>query len=82
MQPTADKTKSKPSLLMRRKAPGTCGEFVQGAIDGQDFLVNCPINLYSHATVYTSDRPGLHLQNLYQFSKIRDAIALVSQGLI
>ncbi|KYZ76721.1 GHMP kinase [Anaerosporomusa subterranea] len=29
------------------KAPGTCGELVQGAINGQNFLITCPINVYS-----------------------------------
>ena len=31
------------------RAPGTCGEFLQGSIDGQSFLVTCPINRYSYA---------------------------------
>lgn len=31
------------------RAPGTCGEFLQGSIDGQNFLVTCPINRYSYA---------------------------------
>lgn len=31
------------------RSPGTCGEFIQGAIDGQSFLVTCPINRYSYA---------------------------------
>lgn len=30
------------------RAPGTCGEFIQGSIDGQPFLVTCPINRYSY----------------------------------
>ena len=32
-------------------APGSCGELVQGTIDGQSFLVTCPISLYSRVTV-------------------------------
>jgi len=32
-------------------APGTCGELVQGRIGGQDFLVTCPVDLYSRARV-------------------------------
>ena len=32
-------------------APGTCGELVQGMIGGVDFLVTCPINQFSRATV-------------------------------
>ena len=31
------------------RAPGTCWEFLQGSIDGQSFLVTCPINRYSYA---------------------------------
>ncbi|HHV62056.1 MAG TPA: GHMP kinase [Firmicutes bacterium] len=32
-------------------APGSCGELVQGTIDGVDFLVTCPVNLYATAAV-------------------------------
>lgn len=32
-------------------APGTCGELVQGFIDGAYFLVTCPVNLYSRVSV-------------------------------
>lgn len=31
------------------RSPGTCGEFIQGSINGQSFLVTCPINRYSYA---------------------------------
>lgn len=31
------------------RAPGTCGEFIQGSMQGQSFLVTCPINRYSYA---------------------------------
>lgn len=31
------------------RTPGTCGEFIQGSIQGQRFLVTCPINRYSYA---------------------------------
>ncbi len=33
------------------RVPGSCGELVQGRINGQDFLVSCPIDLYSQAKV-------------------------------
>ncbi|ACB84527.1 GHMP kinase [Natranaerobius thermophilus] len=33
------------------KVPLTCGEWVQGTIDGQDFLVSCPINAFSIVTL-------------------------------
>ena len=32
-------------------APGTCGELVQGMTSGTHFLVTCPINQFSRATV-------------------------------
>ena len=33
------------------KAPGSCGELAQGTIDGKNFLITCPIDLYSEVTV-------------------------------
>ncbi|OEF97986.1 GHMP family kinase ATP-binding protein [Desulfuribacillus alkaliarsenatis] len=36
-------------------APGTCGELVQGRIDGIDFLVTCPIDMWSKVSVFQSD---------------------------
>lgn len=35
------------------RAPGSCGELIQGMIEGQSFLISCPINLYSTVTVTT-----------------------------
>ncbi|MDN5293853.1 MAG: L-threonine kinase [Eubacteriales bacterium] len=31
------------------RAPGTCGELVQGTIEGKNFHVTCPVALYSYA---------------------------------
>ncbi len=33
------------------KAPGSCGELVQGELDGVRFHVSCPIDRYSRATI-------------------------------
>ncbi|MCC5464425.1 GHMP family kinase ATP-binding protein [Pelosinus baikalensis] len=33
------------------KAPGSCGELAQGTIAGRNFLITCPIDLYSEVTV-------------------------------
>lgn len=33
------------------RAPGSCGELVQGMIGERDFLITCPINCYSEVTV-------------------------------
>lgn len=35
------------------KAPGSCGELAQGTIDGKNFLITCPIDVYSEVTVIT-----------------------------
>lgn len=40
------------------RAPGTCGELAQGTHNGVNFLVTCPINLYSVASVELIDRGG------------------------
>ncbi|MEW6399657.1 MAG: hypothetical protein AB1503_10930, partial [Bacillota bacterium] len=34
------------------RAPLTCGELVQGTIGGRDFLISCPVPLYSRARVW------------------------------
>ncbi len=31
------------------KAPGSCGEFIQGYMDGESFMITCPIDRYSVA---------------------------------
>lgn len=40
------------------RAPGSCGELAQGMIDGGYFLVTCPIDLYSTATITLSHGDG------------------------
>jgi L-threonine kinase len=75
-------TLTEPRTATRCKAPGTCGELVQGHLDGQDFLVNCPIDLYAHATVEAHDRAGLLLHEPERFSKIRDTVTLAAHELM
>lgn len=41
--------------------PGTCGELVQGMVDGQHFLVSCPVNVYSKLVVEIYE-PGCSLE--------------------
>lgn len=31
------------------KSPGSCGEFIQGYMEGYSFMVTCPVNRYSYA---------------------------------
>ena len=42
------------------RAPGSCGELVQGMLDGVHFLVTCPIDFFARAqvTLY-NDGPGI-----------------------
>jgi L-threonine kinase len=73
--PTATPT----ATPVRMKAPGTCGELMQGGIDEQDFLVNCPIDLYAYATVHNdAGKRGLYLDDLHRYTKIRDTLELAA----
>jgi len=38
-------------MFIRVKAPGSCGELIQGSIDNEPFLVTCPIDVYSEVTI-------------------------------
>lgn len=58
------------------KSPGSCGELLQGSIDGQDFLVTCPINLYSYAISGNSLRECLR-----HVSPIRDLCHILQEHL-
>lgn len=44
--------------LGKAAVPATCGELVQGSLDGTPCLVSCPINVYSVAEVQLSDQVG------------------------
>ena len=57
-------------------APGTCGELVQGMTGGVDFLVTCPINQFSRATVTVSrgDGPADKVRGVDHLPKTRQAV--------
>ena len=57
-------------------APGTCGELVQGMTGGVDFLVTCPINQFSRATVTVSrgDGNGDRVRGIDHLPKTRQAV--------
>ena len=40
------------------RAPGSCGELVQGILHGDYFLISCPIDMYSSATVAVTPGSG------------------------
>ena len=64
-------------MITCRQAPATCGELMQGAIDGRDFPVNCPIDLYAQATVFPDDGNGLSASDSEHYTKVVEAIALL-----
>jgi len=37
------------------RVPGSCGELLQGSIDNQNFLISCPINLFSQVSAHFTD---------------------------
>jgi len=46
------------------KAPGTCGELVQGSLNNINFLITCPINCYSEITVELNSKKNLFINDL------------------
>ncbi len=60
-------------------APGTCGELVQGMTGGVDFLVTCPINQFSRATVTlkrdAAADPDDRVRGVDHLPKTRQAVA-------
>lgn len=42
-------------MWIQVKVPGSCGELIQGTMNGVPFLVTCPIDLYSKVTVTPGD---------------------------
>lgn len=68
-----------PAFRQRFSAPATCGEFVQGYIDGVDFLVNCPIDLYSTAYLYDHDKDSVSFFDDAVYSKIELLLSNVAR---
>ncbi|MDO8673180.1 MAG: hypothetical protein Q7O66_17380, partial [Dehalococcoidia bacterium] len=52
--------------------PGTCGELVQGTLDGVPFHVSCPVDVYSRAEVRL--KPGRQIEFSPGFSKAGEAV--------
>ena len=47
-----------PWTTAQAKLPATCGELVQGTLDGVPFLVSCPIDVYASVTVAIGPNMG------------------------
>lgn len=54
------------------RAPGTCGELVQGKIDGVNFLVTCPVEIYSEVTVKLNKTREVRVD--LRLTKVRQAV--------
>lgn len=53
-------------------APATCGELVQGVLpENGDFLVNCPIDLFSKVRAKLQPRPGVAVSNSGDYEKLK-----------
>jgi L-threonine kinase len=40
-----------PLMKVKVRAPGSCGELVQGTVSGRNFLITCPVDIWSDVTV-------------------------------
>lgn len=54
-------------LEARVKVPGTCGELVQGVLDGLHYHVTCPVNIYSDARVEVLSGPSCYSKSSPEF---------------
>lgn len=61
------------------RAPGTCGELLQGNIDGTNFLVTCPVDLYSEVTVRLNEQGVVNVDA--SLPKVRNAVERTLQFL-
>lgn len=59
-------------MLATARAPGTCGELVQGKIDRVNFLVTCPVDMYSVVTVQLNNSGVIQADPA--LSKVRTAV--------
>lgn len=71
----------------RALVPGSCGELVQGTIEGVDFLVSCPIDLYTEVTVTLNGEDELlsnanKVKSLLAAKKIQSLFGLSEGGLL
>jgi L-threonine kinase len=69
-QPRSTRLHTQSLSVHRWQAPATCGELFQGALDGQDFMVNCPIDLYATAQATATPHDGLDLRDAKAYGKV------------
>lgn len=37
--------------------PGSCGEIIQGKIEGRDMLISCPVNIFTKVSLFETNEP-------------------------
>lgn len=45
------------------RAPGSCGELIQGSLNGTNFLVTCPVGLYSYVKVSINEEDTITISD-------------------
>ncbi|EAX47812.1 GHMP kinase [Thermosinus carboxydivorans Nor1] len=61
------------------RAPGTCGELVQGTIDGVNFLITCPVDLYSEVEITCDGRSHQNAGNK-TLTAVRKTLEFLGHG--
>ncbi|MEW6557510.1 MAG: GHMP kinase [Elusimicrobiota bacterium] len=62
------------------KVPGTCGELIQGSLNGKNRLVTCPVKIFSYVTVsFVNHSYQLQHSNLKNSWKAKEALKKVLQ---
>jgi L-threonine kinase len=62
-------------LIGSAKAPGTCGELVEGTLDGKDFLITCPVDIWSEIKVEETEED-------YQEKKFSKTVSAVELAVL
>lgn len=62
------------------RVPGTCGELIQGSINGQNFLVTFPVEIYSKATVRLNKEES-RIVNYQGLDKVKQGVKAVLEFL-
>lgn len=62
--------------------PGSCGELVQGTIEGVDFHITCPVDRYSHVTAALYRGGGVHVPDGLEKteSAVRKCLETIGDG--
>ncbi len=68
-----------PESVYRWRTPGTCGELLQGALGGRDYMVNCPIDLYATAQATITKQQGLQLHDAPAYGKVLATLRMLEQ---